>query len=186
MITTQTNTEITSLETYRAILHNATERQKEIQRQIEESAERLDKQLDNMNNCFDEMVEDIVRPELIGKFSEIGLFFSTIKPHTVIYDDGHKILTEVDITLENSDTVMIIEAKSRLCSEDVTDHVKRVEIVRLHADLHGDKRKYLGAIAGMKFNMDEKQYALNNGFYVVELCGDSFVITVPGGDALPG
>jgi hypothetical protein len=74
---------------------------------------------------------------------------------------------------------MIVEAKFKLRTNDVRDHVKRMEILRLHADLHGDKRKYLGAIAGLSFNEDEKQYALKNGFYVVELCVDTFVITVP-------
>jgi hypothetical protein len=181
MITTQTNTETTSLEELRAILHDATERQKEIELRIDESAERLDKQLDEMSHCCDEMGVNVVMPDLIGKFSELRLVFTQVHPHTIIYDDGGNILTEVDITLENSDTVMIVEAKSRLRIEDVTDHVKRMKMLRLRADLHGDKRKYLGAIAGMTFNEDEKQYALKNGFYLVELCVDTFVITVPEG-----
>jgi hypothetical protein len=131
------------------------------------------------------MIENLVMPDLIGKFSEIGLVFSLFYPHTIIYDDGNNILTEVDISLENSDTVMIVKAKSRLRTEDVTDHVKRMEMLRLYAELHGDKRKYLGAIAGMKFDEEEKLYALKNGFYTVELCGDAFVITVPEGGCSP-
>jgi hypothetical protein len=185
METTQTNSEITSFGTLRTILRDIAERQKETIQQVNESAERLDKQLCKMNNCFDEMVKNIVMPDLIGRFSELGLVFTQVYPHTIIYDDEFSFLTEVDITLESSDTVMIVEAKSRLRTEDVTDHVKRMEMLRQHADLHGDKRKYLGAIAGMTFNNDEKQYALKNGFYVVELCGDTFVITVPGGDCSP-
>jgi hypothetical protein len=176
---TETITETPSLEMYRAMFHEACERQGEFERQIDESAERLDKELSDMDDCFDEMVQSLVMPDLIGKFSEIGLDFAKVKPHTTVYDDGHNILTEVDITLENSDTVMIVEAKSRLRIEDVRDHVKRMEIIRLNADLHGDKRMYLGAIAGMKFNAAEKQYALKNGFYLLELCVDTFVITAP-------
>jgi hypothetical protein len=185
MIATQTNVETTNLLMYRAILNNVCERQKEIGRLIDERAERLDKQLVEMDNCFDEMIKDLVMPDLTGKFGEIGLVFTKVHPHTVIYDDGNNILTEVDITLENSDTVMIVKAKSKLRTEDVTDHVKRMELLRLYADLHGDKRKYLGAIAGMKFNEDEKQYALKSGFYLVELCVDTFVITVPEGGCSP-
>jgi hypothetical protein len=185
METIQTNKKVASFESIRAILHSVTERQKEVERQVKESAERLDKQLSKLSICFDEMVEDIVKPDLIGKFNELGLVFNQIYPHTIIYDKDYNILTEVDITMESGDRVMIVEAKSRLHTDDITDHVKRMEKLRLHADLHGDKRKYLGAIAGMKFNEDEKQYALKNGFYVVELCGDAFVITVPEGDYSP-
>jgi hypothetical protein len=179
METKQNSKEITSFETLRTILHDITERQKETERVLKESAERLGKQLGKLNNCFDEMVESMIMPGLIGKFRELGLVFTQAYPHTVIYDDEYNILTEVDITMENGDKVMIVEAKSKPTIEDITDHVKRMEKLRLHADRHGDKRKYLGAIAGMVFNKNEKEYALNNGFYVVEPCGKTFVITVP-------
>jgi hypothetical protein len=56
-----------------------------------------------------------------------------------------------------------------------------METLRRHGDLHGDKRKYLGAIAGMVINDNERNYALGQGFYVVEPSGKTFVITVPEG-----
>jgi hypothetical protein len=56
-----------------------------------------------------------------------------------------------------------------------------MEKVRLHADLHEDKRKYLGSVAGMVINENVREFALKNGFYVIEPSGDTFNITEPKG-----
>jgi hypothetical protein len=185
METIQTNGEATGYKMLRAMLQDITERQRETERQIRVSAERLGKQLVNLNHCFDEMVEYMVMPDLMRHFSEIGLVFNEAYPHAVINDEENNIQTKVDITLESDDKVMAVEVKPNPSTKDIEDHVKRMEMLRLHADLHRDKRRYLGTVAGMVFNKDEKQCALNNGFYVVEPCGDAFVITVPEGDCSP-
>jgi hypothetical protein len=57
--------------------------------------------------------------------------------------------------------------------------------VRLYADLHGDARKYLGAIAGMVMNGNVRDFALRNGFYVVEPSGDTFNVIMPEGKYHP-
>jgi hypothetical protein len=56
-----------------------------------------------------------------------------------------------------------------------------MEKVRLHAGLRGDQRKYLGAVAGMIINDNERDFALKNGFYVIEPSGETFIITPPEG-----
>ena len=37
----------------------------------------------------------------------------------------------------------------------------------------------LGAVAGVVVEADEKEYALNNGFYLIEPSGETFSITPP-------
>jgi hypothetical protein len=59
------------------------------------------------------------------------------------------------------------------------------EKVWAYADLHGDKRVYLGAVAGVVFSESEKTYALKRGFYVIEPSGDPFSITKPEGKYHP-
>jgi hypothetical protein len=80
---------------------------------------------------------------------------------------------------------MIVEIKSKPNTRDIDDHIERMEKLRKHADLHGDKRKYLGAVAGVIFNEGEKTYALKRGFYVIEPSGDTFSITEPKGKYRP-
>jgi hypothetical protein len=92
-------------------------------------------------------------------------------------DKTNDIYAQADVTLENGDNVMIVEVKLKLSTTDLTEHVERMEKVKAHADLHGDKRKFLGAVAGMVFNENEKAFAMKNGFYVVEPSGETFTIT---------
>jgi len=134
---------------------------------------------------FGEMVEYMVAPNLLKKFRELGYVFDKAHQQTTIEDPENNIYTEVDITLENGDKVMIVEVKAKPSTEDVAEHIERMRKVRTHADLHGDRRKFLGAIAGMVFNDNEKRFTMKNGFYVIEPSGETFIITAPEGDCSP-
>ena len=51
--------------------------------------------------------------------------------------------------------------------------------MRKHADSRGDKRRFIGAVAGIVVNDPEREYALSNGFYLIEPSGENFNITPP-------
>jgi hypothetical protein len=165
------------------------ESQKETERQMKESADRLskelNKQLGKLGNRFGEMVEYMVVPNLIKKFHKLGFVFEKAYRDTVIKNTTNNIYAQIDITLENGDKVMIVEVKSKPNTADITEHIERMEKVRAHADLHNDSRKYLGAVAGMVFNDNEKTFAMKNGFYVIEPSGETFTITEPKGGYSP-
>jgi len=40
-------------------------------------------------------------------------------------------------------------------------------------------RHFLGAVAGVVVESDEREYALNQGFYLIEPSGETFNITPP-------
>jgi hypothetical protein len=77
----------------------------------------------------------------------------------------------------------------------VKDHLKRLEKMRKYANLRGDKRAFLGAVAGVVIKDTVRKYILKQGFFVIEpsrgepspLCGsvevtgDGFNITPPNG-----
>jgi hypothetical protein len=177
-----------NFETVWAVLQEVAEQRKkdaevweETKRQMKESAARLDKQLGKLGNRFGEMVEYMVMPNLVKKFREMGFGFTEAYPHAVIEDKENNIFVEIDITLRNGEKVMIVEVKSKPTTEDITEHVRRMEKIQLHSRLHGHKQQFFGAIAGMVFNNSEKKFALKNGFYVIEPSGETFTITVPEG-----
>jgi hypothetical protein len=143
-----------------------------------------DKRVGALTNRFGEMVEYMVMPNLVAKFDELGFTFTKAN-RTEIADRKNNIFTDVDALLENGDTVMIVEIKTKPNSEDVNDHIERMEKLRKHADLHNDKRRYLGAMAGVVFSKSAKTYALKKGFYVIEPSGDTFAITEPKGEYHP-
>ena len=161
-------------------LEKMRKRQEKDTREMKESAKRLDRQIGKLGGRFGEMVEYMVVPNLFKKFRKLGFIFDKAHQQTVIEDRENNIFTEVDITLENGDRVMIVEVKTKPTTEDITWHIERMNKLRLHADLKGDKRKFLGAVAGMIFNDNERQFALKNGFYVIEPSGENFNITPPG------
>jgi hypothetical protein len=81
--------------------------------------------------------------------------------------------------LENGDKAMLVEIKNKLTIERIDKHIDRLEKMRKYADLYGDKRTFLGAVAGVVVTDEARDYALNQGFYLIEPSGESFNITPP-------
>jgi hypothetical protein len=127
------------------------------------------------------MVEHMVVPNLLDKFKALGFVFEMASRDVKIADQKNKIFVEVDVFLQNGDKVMIVEIKATPSVEDIGDHVKRMEKMRKYADLRGDARKYLGAVAGVVVSDSVKNKALKNGFFVVVPSGDTFTIITPEG-----
>jgi hypothetical protein len=50
-----------------------------------------------------------------------------------------------------------------------------------YANLHGDKRIFLGAVAGIVVTDEVRNYALDQGLYFIERSGETFNITPPNG-----
>ena len=155
-------------------------------KQLRESQEKTERIVENnakligkLGGRFGEMIEYMVMPNLINKFRELGFVCTKAYQQATIKDEKNNIITEIDITLENGDKVIIVEVKSKPTTENIIEHIDRMEKIRSHADLHGDKRTFLGAIAGMVFNDNEKTFAMKNGFYVIEPSGETFIITPP-------
>jgi hypothetical protein len=188
METTQTGGEGFTFAEVWAGIRELRESQRETDRMIRATDRQMketDRRLGKFTNSFGEMVEYMIVPNLVEKFREIGFEFEKTHRDTEIKDRKHDIFTEIDAFLENGDKVMIVEIKNKLKTGDIDDHIERMEKLRKYADLHDDKRKYLGAIAGVVISESEKTYALKNGFYVVEPSGDTFTITKPEGKYHP-
>ena len=170
------------------IVKDVAEQQKENARRMEATDRQMketDKQLGKLGNRFGEMIEYMVKPCLLDKFRKLGFEFTKAYSQATIKDKKNNIITEIDITLEDGDKVMIVEVKSKPTISDINDHIERMGKIRRHADLHGDKRKIFGAVAGMVMNDSEKTFALKSGFYVAEPAGETFDITAPEGIYAP-
>jgi len=152
-----------------------TESQKETDRIVKETS----KQIGGLNNRFGEIVEYMIAPNLKEKFRAMGLKFHEAMTDRVFSDDDDNTLFEVDVFLQNGDKAMLVEVKTTLTTEDVKDHVERLEKMRTYADLHGDKRTFLGAVAGIVMTTNVKKYALKQGFYVIEPSCETFNIISP-------
>jgi len=171
-----------SFETVWAALQEVAERQKETDRQMKETDRRLDKQLGKLGLRMGEVVEHKIAPNLRKKFRELGLNFIQAYSNSDVADYENNIFLEIDVKLENDDKAMLVEVKTKLTAEDVKDHIKRLVKMREYANLHGDKRTFMGSVAGV-VTVNVKEYALNQGLYVIEPHdpGETFLITPPPG-----
>jgi chromosome segregation ATPase len=173
-------------ETYKQ-MQETDRRMQETDRQMQATDRQMqatDKRIGELSNRFGDMVEYMVLPNLVVKFEELDFTFTKAN-RTAIKDRKHDIFLEVDALLENGDKVMAVEIKSKPNIDDIHDHIERMEKLRIYADLHNDKRVYLGAVAGVVFGDSEKIYALKKGFYVIEPAGDTFNIIEPKGSYHP-
>jgi hypothetical protein len=147
----------------------------ETDRRIQETG-RL---IGNLGNRLGEVIEHIMSPKLHEKFEDLGLRFTRTSRNHELKNRNKNKLAEIDILLENSEYAMAVEVKTRLTTEDIKDHVKRLEILRGVADEHNDTRKYLGAVAGAVVDQEVSDYARKTGFYVMISSGEAVDIEVP-------
>jgi len=168
-----------NFDTVWAILQEVAKSQKETDRQMKESKEDFNARLGSLTNLFGDLTLGMVAPKLREKFMDFGLVFLQSNREVEVSDKKNKIAFEIDILLENGSKAMLCEVKTKLTIERINKHIERLEKMRKYADLRGDKRTFLGAVAGFAVTDEVREYALKEGFYLIEPDGDNFNITPP-------
>ena len=184
MATVQTHVEHPTFETVWAALQE-TDR---IVKDIAERQKKTDEQMGGLHNRFGEMAEHLVKPGINKRFNEMGYHFDEIaEGNYKIQDENGKIKAEIDLLLQNDNTVMAVEVKATVKIKHIDEHIKRIEILRDHRRKRNerqnviDNRKVEGAIAGAIFAAEVKKAAIEAGLYVIEQSGDTMKIKVPEG-----
>ena len=155
----------------------ADRRMKETARQIKD----INKRFGEYSNRLGEIAEYMVAPKLKEKFNELGMDFQKTHRNSKYSDRQNNIFMEIDVMLENDDMAMLVEIKTNLLSDHLDAHIERLKKMRKFADSHGDKRAFLGAVAGVVIPDDIRSQALSNGMFVIEPSGETFSITFPAG-----
>ena len=164
-------------ETEKLVKENA-ERQKRTEKQLK----KTEKIVGGLSNRFGEMAENMVKPGIYKRFNELGYHFDTRSPggHVIDGEDG-KTKAEIDLLLENGDTLMAVEVKATPKIKHIAEHIKRLEILRDYRRKRNDSRHVEGAVAGAIFGVEEKKATIEAGLYVIEQSGDTMKIEVPEG-----
>jgi hypothetical protein len=157
------------------------ERFREEQKQTEKMIKRTGKQMGYLTNRFGELAEHLVVPRIHNRFNELGYSFGEVAPGGVKIIEDDKTKTEIDLLLENGETVMAVEVKVKPAVKDVEHHIKRLEILRDCRRKKNDRRKIQGAIAGAIFGSAEKKAVIEAGLFVIEQSGDTMKIDIPDG-----
>jgi hypothetical protein len=85
------------------------------------------------------------------------------------------------VFLENGGCALAVEVKTQANISDVREHVERMEKLRRYFDLHKDRRNLYGAVAAAIIPENVRDFALKQGFYVIEQSGESVAIKEPEG-----
>ncbi|MDR2258936.1 MAG: hypothetical protein LBE14_07290 [Treponema sp.] len=133
----------------------------------------------NLGNKLGIVVEHLVLANIKEKFNALGYEFTKAGPSVLIEDRKNEIITQIDAMLENGEYALAIEVKTQLNVGHVDEHLERMEKLRRYADDRGDKRKFLGAMAGAVVADNVKEYALKKGLYVIRQSGDTVTIENP-------
>jgi hypothetical protein len=188
--------------------------QKDIDQKIEENADQLDEdqlleedqEKEEIAKEHQRLIDDVLGETLyfgdvpdymllkflFKKFDKIGLNFTVGQPDYYVSDDVNHISVSANFMLRGDDNFMLVKVKKELTTEHVKEHINRLENMRKYADLGIDKHSFsgidkqtiLGTVAGVVVTDEAKNYALNQGLYLIEPndSGISFkIITPPNG-----
>jgi hypothetical protein len=157
----------------------------QMQKRSEETDRRMketNEQIGRLGNRFGELAEHLVSPSIVEKFNALGFHFDDISGlRRIIEDENRQKIAEFDILLENGESIVGVEVKSKPSCDDVDDHVQRLNILRLNKNKKGDKRKIYGALAGAIMPDAVRTAAIKEGLYVLTQTGDTVKIDVPKG-----
>ena len=138
------------------------------------------KRLGGLENSLGEIVEHLVAPGIEERFRKLGMDFE-LTSRNVRLKEGREDIAEIDIVLENGESMLAVEVKSKPHVGDAERHVQRLEKLREYHARRGDTRRIYGAIAGAAFGAEEKKAALDAGLYVMVQSGDTMRLGVPRG-----
>jgi hypothetical protein len=150
-------------------------------RETDRQMKETDRKISKLGSRIGDLVEELVFPNIVEKFNALGYAFGKAAPNVRFKTVDGADAFEIDILLENGDTALAVEVKTNLTDADVRDHAQRMGKLRRYADRNGDRRKFLGAVAGAIASEEVKGFAVKSGFFVLEQSGDTVQISVPEG-----
>ncbi len=175
-----------TIERTSAAVHKTSEELHKISADLAESLKNLGGNVGDVNHRLGEIVELVVLPGLMTEMNTLfGHNFDNASPRKRFTDSGQEY-AEIDLFLENGDSVMAVEAKTRFTLGMVNKYIKQVESLREHEIKAGVAgKKIYAAIAGLGIDANAKTFALKSGIYVVMIdrSGAEFTIESPKGAA---
>ena len=140
---------------------------------------RTSREVGKLSSRLGKVIENMVKGDIAGKFQTFGYIVTKSGPNVKF---GNKSLPsgEIDLFLEDGDVAILIEVKTTLETKDVRKHIERIEKYRQYANAtSGDKRRFIGAVAGAVVEGDAEAFAHENGMYVIVQSGKAVEIVTP-------
>ena len=145
-------------------------------KEADEGFKQLRQELGSHGASHGEFVESMF-VNLDDKFNKLGYSFPREARGAITFrDENRRVVAEVDRLLENGEAMLAVEVKAKLKIDHVHDHIKRLGKISDYNKKHNDNRKLLGAVAGGIVHDNVKNYAHENGLFVLVLNGENVSI----------
>ncbi|MCL2743025.1 MAG: hypothetical protein FWE67_04165 [Planctomycetaceae bacterium] len=148
------------------------ERSAEIDRKLLETR----RQIGDLTSRVGEIIENMIGGDIVEQFQALGVPIDSHCRNQTFGPPGTCEYGEIDVLLQNGDTVVLIEVKTRLTAEHIDEHIERIEKFRRCGK---EKRRMLGAVAGGVVADDVVKYAHRKGLYVIVQSGRAVEIIKP-------
>ncbi|MBF0096028.1 MAG: DUF3782 domain-containing protein [Magnetococcales bacterium] len=143
------------------------ESQKDTDRKIKE----MSKNIDRLGGRLGEFVEGLVAPACKTLFAQWGIPVHMVSRRiSASTADGRNM--EIDLLVDNTDSVVLVEVKSKLTVDDVKDHLVRMSQFKEFLPLYAHK-KAIGAVAAMVIEENVCRFAISSGLFVIEQAGET-------------
>ncbi|MBF8274485.1 MAG: DUF3782 protein [Magnetococcales bacterium] len=147
---------------------------KETSAQLKETDRKVKEvsvQIGRLGGRWGEFVEGMVAPACETLFVVKGIPVHMVSRRMRSKLPGGRHM-EIDVFVENTDAVVLVEVKSSLTVEDIREHIVRLAEFKEFFPRYADMR-VLGAVAGIVIEEHADRFAMNNGLFVMVQAGDS-------------
>ena len=155
--------------------------------------ERTSKEVGNLGNSVGRIVEHMLGERIIEKFQALGYGVTNpVRRNHSFENTKLGISGEFDLTLVDSDVIILIEVKTTLETSDVRKHIEKIEKYRRHIVSVGfmqppfthplPSTRFIGAVAGAVVEEEAMKFAHENGLYTIVQSGEAVeIVPVPEG-----
>ncbi|MEI6675047.1 MAG: hypothetical protein WCO57_07715 [Verrucomicrobiota bacterium] len=143
--------------------------QQETDRQMKETDQKIKALSGLFTSQWGKLVEALMRPGTVKLFQARGLVVSQMTGRRTGVDHAGREI-EVDMTLVNSGTIVVVEVKTTCKVEDVVWHLDKLQRFK---QAFGEYAAWdvQGGLAALTFEEESDRYAFRNGLWVLK-CQD--------------
>jgi predicted lactoylglutathione lyase len=161
---------------------------KAMSQETDKGSQKTDWDIEELPESFDEvdalrwdLVERLRPAHLFEKFAALGFDFNQSFQDGSVMDNETQHGVIVEMMLLNNAIGMVVESRPMITQDDIDEHEKRMEMLS-----HGTKSpfahlKLYGARAFVKGSKIARQYAIDKGFFVIQLTDNTITVDMPEG-----
>ena len=140
--------------------------QQETDRQMKETDQKIKALSGLLTSQWGKLVEALMRPGTVQLFQERGVLVNQMTERRTGRDkEGREI--EVDMTLVDNGTIVVVEIKTTCKVEDVTWHLEKLGKFKEAFGEYADW-DVQGALAALRFEEESDRHAHRNGLWVLK------------------